>query len=103
VEQLRVTVETAMTCNRCGVSLASGRAFALAGSFRCLRCTLMRASLLRRSFLTALFVGSILTGINQGDVLLHGHFPHQLYWKLPLTYSVPFLVATWGALINTRT
>jgi hypothetical protein len=25
-----------------------------------------------------------------------------LLWKIPLTYLVPFLVATWGALVNSR-
>jgi len=23
-------------------------------------------------------------------------------WKAPLTYLVPFIVATWGALVNSR-
>lgn len=72
------------------------------GDLRCLRCTLMRPTLLRRSILTALVVGGALTAINQGNVLLDGHFPPSLYWKIPLTYSVPFCVATWGALINSR-
>jgi hypothetical protein len=58
--------------------------------------------MLRRSLLTSLFVGSILTAINQGNVLLEGQFPCSLYWKIPLTYAVPFCVATWGALINSR-
>ena len=74
----------------------------MAGELRCLRCTLMRPSLLRRSLLTALVVGTILTAINQGNILLDGRFPASLYWKIPLTYSVPFCVATWGALINSR-
>ena len=58
--------------------------------------------MLRRSLLTAAVVGTVLTSINQGNVLLDGEFPSDLYWKIPLTYCVPFLVATWGALINTR-
>jgi len=33
---------------------------------------------------------------------LAGDFPGELYWKIPLSYCLPFLVATWGALINTR-
>lgn len=74
----------------------------MAGGFRCLRCTLMTAALLRRSVVTALVVGSILTAINQGGVLFGGHVPPSLYWKIPLTYCVPFSVATWGALINSR-
>jgi hypothetical protein len=74
----------------------------MAGELRCLRCTLMRPSLLRRSLLTALVVGTALTAINQGNIILSGHFPATLYWKIPLTYCVPFCVATWGALINSR-
>jgi hypothetical protein len=58
--------------------------------------------MLRRSLLTALVVGTILTAINQGTLLADGNFPSELYWKVPLTYCVPFCVATWGALINSR-
>ena len=58
--------------------------------------------MLRRSVLTAIVVGTILVAINQGTVLAAGHFPPSLAWKIPLTYLVPFCVATWGALINAR-
>ena len=88
------------SCFRCGASLKRG--FRMAGELRCLRCTLLRPSLLRRSLYTGLVVGTILTAINQGNILLNGHFPASLYWKIPLTYCVPFCVATWGALINSR-
>ncbi len=54
--------------------------------------------MLRRSGFIALVVGTVLTGINQGDVLLAGQWPPALLWKLPLTYAVPFIVATLGAL-----
>ena len=67
-----------------------------------MRHTLWYQPLLRRSFLTALVVGTILVAINQGTVLAGGHFPSALTWKIPLTYAVPFCVATWGALINSR-
>ncbi|MEK7879295.1 MAG: nitrate/nitrite transporter NrtS [candidate division NC10 bacterium] len=59
--------------------------------------------MLRRSLLIALVVGTILTAINQGDLLLYGRWNVALAWKVPLTYAVPFLVATWSALINGRT
>ena len=62
----------------------------------------MLPSLLRRSLLTGLVVGTILTAINQGNFIAAGHFPPNLFWKIPLTYCVPFCVATWGALINSR-
>lgn len=82
--------------------LKDGRGYTLSGQLRCLRCTLLKPALLRRSVLTAVAVGSILTAINQGNVLVAGHFPSNLQWKIPLTYTVPFCVATWGALINSR-
>jgi hypothetical protein len=40
--------------------------------------------------------------INQGDVVLRGGWTLALAWKVPLTYLVPFVVATWGALANSR-
>lgn len=45
-------------------------------------------------------MGTVLLAINQGDVLLSSRWPGALAWKVPLTYLVPFLVATWGALLN---
>jgi len=59
--------------------------------------------MLRRSSLIALVVGTILVAINQGDLLLRAQWNDALLWKVPLTYAVPFLVATWSALINGRT
>lgn len=61
------------------------------------RPALTRA-ILRRSARAALVVGTLLTALNQGDLLLQGIFPPALWWKVPLTYLVPFLVATYGAL-----
>jgi hypothetical protein len=59
--------------------------------------------MLRRSLATALVVGTILVAINQGTTLLGGDVPASLAWKVPLTYLVPFCVASWGGLINART
>jgi hypothetical protein len=58
--------------------------------------------MLRRSGLAAIVVGTVLTLLNQGDLLVSGQWSHALYWKIPLTYCVPFLVATYGALTNSR-
>ncbi|HET9477104.1 MAG TPA: nitrate/nitrite transporter NrtS [Dehalococcoidia bacterium] len=69
---------------------------------RCLRCAFLFGPMLRRSLIIALVVGTILTAINQGNVILGGDFPASLYWKIPLTYCVPFAVATTGALLNAR-
>ena len=49
----------------------------------------------RRSLWVALVVGTILNLINQGDALLAGHRLH--FTKLALTYVVPYLVSTYGA------
>ena len=69
---------------------------------RCLRCALRYRPMLKRSLLTALVVGTVLVAINQGGLLLSGAWPASLAWQIPLTYAVPFCVATWGALGNSR-
>ena len=92
-------------CQRCQVTLKRTAYEVRTGggrSLRCLCCALMHRPLVARSLIIALIVGTILTAINQGNLLLDGRFPASLYWKIPLTYSVPFCVATWGALINSR-
>ena len=49
-----------------------------------------------RSGLTvAIVVGSILNLINQGEAIWGG--ASLDWWKLCLTYCVPYLVASWGA------
>ncbi len=49
---------------------------------------------------TALVVGTILTAINHGDVILAGTPPSA--WKVVLTYIVPYCVTTWGAITGKR-
>jgi hypothetical protein len=49
----------------------------------------------RRSLQVALVVGTLLNLINQGDALLHGRRVNFL--KLALTFAVPYIVATYGA------
>jgi len=39
---------------------------------------------------------------NQGNRMLDGEVGSDLYWKIPLTYVVPYVVATVGAPLNTR-
>ena len=58
--------------------------------------------MLRRSGGVALIVGTILIAINQGDLLLGGLWTPALAWKILLTYLVPFLVSTYGALGQSR-
>ncbi len=47
-----------------------------------------------------LIVGTILTAINQGDVILAGEAPDLV--KAGLTYMVPYCVATYGAVTAKR-
>jgi hypothetical protein len=70
----------------------------LGGKRHCLRCALRHWPVLRRSALTAAVVGTVLVLINQGPELFAGMAAPALIWKVPLTYAVPFCVATWGAL-----
>lgn len=103
-------------CQRCLRPLPSGWGFAFksgplapsssnapsAQNLHCLRCALQHPPLLRRSLIAALVVGTIITLLNQGDTLLLGRWNNTLYWKIPLSYCVPFLVAMYGALSNSR-
>lgn len=57
--------------------------------------TCLRGSVLRRSLVVAMVIGTVLTAINQGDLVLAGESP--VLWKVALTYLVPFLVASYGA------
>jgi hypothetical protein len=50
-----------------------------------------------------MIVGTLLAAINHGDLIVGGHWMPAMLWKIPLTYAMPFLVATWGALSNSRT
>ncbi|MCI0440460.1 MAG: nitrate/nitrite transporter NrtS [Chloroflexi bacterium] len=58
--------------------------------------------LIRRSLAASLVIGTIITLLNQGDLILTGQLSAALVWKIPLSYVVPFAVATWGALSNAR-
>jgi len=59
----------------------------------------MRAALAwpiaKRSLVIMAVVGSILNIINQGDALISNGALN--WWKIVLTYCVPFCVATYGA------
>ena len=71
-------------------------------SLRCLRHAIGYHPLAKTALITAAVVGTILIAINQGNVLLNGEFPSALYWKIPLTFTVPYCVATWSALRMAR-
>ena len=107
------TSAASVPCDLCGRRSGKGWSFAFkkpvpagapdAGvSVKCSRCAIRHRPMLRRSLIVAVVVGSILTLLNQGDVVFAGDWPGALYWKVPLTYCVPFCVATYGALSNSR-
>lgn len=55
----------------------------------------LKGPVLLRSLAVGVIVGTILNLINQGDAML-GEAP-IIWWRLCLTYCVPFCVATYGA------
>jgi hypothetical protein len=69
---------------------------------KCTRCALRHPPMLRKAVATSLVVGTILTAINQGDMLLGGQLTPVLLWKIPLTYFVPFAVSSYSALAISR-
>jgi hypothetical protein len=73
---------------------ASGTRSGSAKAVACLRCALSDGIPLR-SFYVALIVGTILNLINQGDALLG--YASVNWAKVLLTYCVPYLVCTYGA------
>lgn len=94
-----------VTCDSCGRSVDShvydvrteeGTAA------RCLFCALRHGRLVRRSLKVAAVIGTLLIAINHGDVIIGGDLPASLAWKIPLTYTVPYCVATFGAIMNAR-
>ena len=96
-----------LECRSCGRGLAgSGYTFRPPGGAdvvtKCLKCALRHWPMIRRSLIASLVVGTALTALNQGDAILTAQITGALAWKVPLTYCVPFLVATYGALSNSR-
>lgn len=94
------------TCARCNRELRSAAYELLLNTARaphCLRCAVQFRSMLKRSLVVSLIVGTLLTAINQGNFILSGDFQTAMAWKIPLTYAVPFIVTTTGGLLNART
>jgi hypothetical protein len=54
----------------------------------------------KKSFYTALVIGTILTMINHGDFIIEGNWPPFI--KIALTYCVPYCVTTWGAITGKK-
>ena len=93
------------SCSRCAAELRrSAYEFRLSGTaaYHCLRCALMHWPTVQRSLLISLIVGTLLTAINQGNLIVQGDLSANLAWQVPLTYLVPYCVATIGAVLNAR-
>ena len=56
-----------------------------------------RTTIVRAAKVSAL-VGTLLIAINQGDILLSGNWPP--FWKIALTYFVPYSVSSYSAAAN---
>ncbi len=62
----------------------------------------LRREHLRRTFLTALVVGIVLTAINQFDVMLQGDATTTTWIKCGMNFVVPFIVSNFGLLSGRR-
>ena len=82
----------------CAPSHVPAGRYRVGADLRCLFHASFSRRLLTTSLPTCAVVGTILTAINQGTTIAGGDFPAALAWKVPLTYSVPFLVSTWSQL-----
>lgn len=57
---------------------------------------------LRRTLTIAVVVGTVLTTINQADVIARGEATSTTVVKAVLNYLVPFIVSNLGLLVGTR-
>jgi len=58
----------------------------------------LRRSVLRRTLGIALIVGTILSAVNQGAVVIGGHASMLTWLRVAVNYLTPFLVSNAGVL-----
>ena len=58
--------------------------------------------IVRRAFLTALVVGTILTVVNHGPEILAKGVTIELLWPVLVTFATPYLVATASCVATLR-
>lgn len=85
-------------CTTCCKRIGSGESrFRLGpeGILKCRSCASVDPALLKRGMVMSIIVGTLLTLINQGPEIFGGTAGEDpsLFWKIPLTYLVPFLVS----------
>jgi hypothetical protein len=56
----------------------------------------IRRDVVIRGAKVGLIVGTLLTAINHGDLILAGTLDVNSAWKIPLTYLVPYCVSTYA-------
>ena len=88
---------SSLQCVVCGRRLRAGYCLR-GGDTRCLHHAVQHPMVVRRALITAVVVGTVLTAINQGDRILAGDITPVVVLKAALTYCVPFVVSTSGAL-----
>lgn len=81
--------------------MTTGHAWTIASVREAIRIC-MRREHLRRTIRIALVVGTILTLINQADVIVRGEATTITWVKAGLNYCVPFIVANLGLLAGKR-
>jgi hypothetical protein len=89
----------AVGCARCSRVVARDRLYlSEGGQACCLGCALRDGGMLVGALRVSLVVGTILTAINQGDVLLAEPITAMRLLKVLLTYAVPFGVSVYSML-----
>jgi hypothetical protein len=63
---------------------------------------LLQPDVLKRNLMIAVIVGTLLTIINQLDVVLREGLSFRLATKIVANFAIPFLVSSSSALINRR-
>lgn len=93
-----------LVCMSCGATrLRSYYQVSRTGeAVKCFRCVLGHRPRVLISLKTAAVVGTALTIINQSDVVLQGAVNLGVALKIGLTYMVPYLVSTYGALAASK-
>ena len=71
----------------------------MAGDQQFLR-SLVEPQILLRSLKIAAVVGTILVGINHGDLIIKGDTEKIEWYKIALTYIVPYCVSTYSAIVS---
>jgi hypothetical protein len=62
----------------------------------------LRKDILARGLKIGTVVGTLLTAINYGDVLIAGEVSPLMVWKILMTYCVPFCVSTYASVEAAR-